>query len=131
MVASWLLNFLLLILGIRLQPNDLVAPNFLFFLVWLFPLFFFAKYFVSRPTGKRASLVLLLIGFILLLFTNLLMVGPTFAQASDCTAQYSGFKIRYQCNCRRETVEWRKTYDCRYSGFRFIPIVREDGNIFK
>ncbi len=126
MVASWLFDLLLLVLRLRLQPNDLVAPNFLFFLVWLFPLVLFAKYLFSRPTGKRTPLLLLFVVSILLLCTNLRAIGPTFAETRDCSVHYSGFKVSYECTCLVETIEWSNSYNCEYNGFRFIPFVQEE-----
>ena len=127
-VASWLFDLLLLVLRIRLQPNNLVDPNFLFFLVWLFPLVLFIKYFLARPTGKRNSLLLLFVVSTLLLCANLRAIGPTFAEISACSTQYSGFRVSYKCTCTTystETVGLSESHECEYTGIRFIPIVQE------
>lgn len=126
MIASWFLNIFLLIFKIRLKPNDIVAPSFLFLLVWLFPLFFFVKHIFSRPSEKKTPLLLLFIIFIIFFCTNLFALAPALKEeVNNCSAQYSGLQVRYECTCTVDTVEWSKVYDCKYSGFRFIPFVRE------
>lgn len=125
MIANWFLNAILLILGLRLQPNDIVAPHFIFFFTWMFPLSFFVRNLYSRPVGKRNSLILLFTISVLIVCTNLMAVAPTFVKVSECSADYSGFRVNYKCICKINSIEGINTYECDYFGIRLIPIVKE------